>query len=120
MFEILLGVLIPIVIVIAIIVRVVIRGGQMREQCDHGVETVGRIVEKRMVPRRKHAAPQYKLGYCYTDQAGVTHTHTSVVTSTTHAQFEVGSPIAVVYSAQRPDVSAPKTLVDECRRALGK
>ncbi|MBL8829047.1 MAG: DUF3592 domain-containing protein [Planctomycetaceae bacterium] len=120
MIEILIGLMIPVVIVAVIVVNVVRRSWQMRELCEQGIETSGQVIEKRKLPRRRVSPRRYKLVYCYTDQAGVTHTHTSVVSDTLYAGLEIGSPIAVVYSTKRPDVSTPKYLVDECRGALGK
>jgi hypothetical protein len=96
------------------------RGLQMREICEHGVETTGIIVSKRSVTGSKSSSRRWKLAYRYQDSAGASHEHTSVVTIEQYNLHEQGGPITVVYSSKNPSVSAPKYLVDECRKALGK
>ncbi|MDZ4404138.1 DUF3592 domain-containing protein [Prosthecobacter sp.] len=120
MIEVLIGLLVPVLIVGAMIFIFVRRGLQMRELCEHGVETTGQIVEKRVVKAGKSTSKQWKIVYRYTDSAGATHSHTSVVSIEAYQNHEEGGPIQVVYSAKRPVISAPKYLVDQARKALGK
>ena len=96
------------------------RGLQMRELCEHGVETAGVIFSKRSVAAGKSTARRWKLVYRYQDSSGASHEHTSIVTIEGYQNHEQGGPIQVVYSAKNPAVSAPKFLVDQCRAALAK
>lgn len=116
----LLGLLVPVLIVGGIIFMAVRRGLQMRELCEHGVETTGRIYSKRSVTGGHRQSRAQKLAYEYTDNAGTIHRHTSVVPLAIYQDHEQGGTIRVVYSARKASVSAPKYLVDECMKALGK
>lgn len=116
----LLGLLIPVLIVGGIIYLAARRGLQMRELCDHGIEATGQIFSKRSVKSGKSTSRRWKLAYRYTDSSGATHEHTSVVSIEQYQKHDEGGPIEIVYSSKRPAVSAPKYLVDECMKALGK
>lgn len=120
MIEILIGLLVPVLIVGAMIFIFVRRGLQMRELCEQGVETSGEVVEMRVVKAGKSSTKQRKIVYRYTDSAGATHSHTSVVSIEAYQNHEEGGQIQVVYSSKNPAISAPKYLVDQARKALGK
>jgi hypothetical protein len=115
-----IGLLVPVLLVGAMIVLVVKRGLQFRELCEHGVETTAQVVGKRSVKAGSSTSRRQKLVYRYTDSAGMTHEHTSVVTWDVYNRYDEGSEIEVVYSAKNPAVSAPKYLVDQARGALRK
>ena len=117
---ILLGLFVPVIIAGGIIYLAVRRGLQMRELCDHGLETVGRISGKRSLSDSGATTRQKKLVYQYVDKAGTTHDHTSVVSREVYEKFNEGDHIEVVYSSIHPEISAPKYLIDQCRKALGK
>ncbi len=116
----LVGLIVPALIVGGIVFLAVRRGLQMRELCDHGIETVGRISGKRSLSNTGATNRQKKLVYSYTDRKGATHSHTSVVTPEVYEKFDKGDQIEVVYSSIRPEISAPKYLIDQCRKALGR
>ena len=117
----LLGLLVPVLIVGGIIFMAVRRGLQMRELCDLGVATTAQIFSKRTVRGGSGSSVrQWKLAYRYTDSFGVAHEHTSIVPIEQYDRHDEGGPIEVVYSSKRPAVSAPKYLVDECLKTLGK
>ena len=120
MTGILIGILAPIVLVGIMIACFVRRGLQMRELCEHGVETTGLVTSKRSITHNKSSSRQWKLAYRYTDGAGATHENTSSVSIEAYQSHEQDSPIALVYSSKNPAVSAPKYLVDQARSALGK
>jgi hypothetical protein len=120
MIEILIGLLVPVLIVGAMVILFVKRGLQFRELCEHGVETTGQIISKRSVKPGPSASRRQKLAYRYTDSAGATHEHTSVVTWEVYEGHDEGGPIQVVYSTKNPAISAPKYLVDEARQAMRK
>lgn len=119
MIEVLVTLLILVGIFGAIVFLAVKRGLQMRELCDHGVETTGVVAEKRSV-KAGSAPKRQKLVYRYTDSTGTSHEHTSIVTNEVFDQHDSGGPIQVVYSSHKPDVSAPLYLVEQCRAALKK
>ncbi len=120
MIELLIGLLVPVLIVGAMIVLSVKRGLQFRELCEHGVETTGQIISKRSVKPGPSSSRRQKLAYRYTDGAGATHEHTSVVTQELYERHDECGPIQVVYSSKRPEISSPKFLVDQARSGLRK
>lgn len=120
MIEIFIGLLVPVLIMGAIIVLFVKRGLEMRGLCEHGVETTAQVISKRSVKAGASTSRRQKLAYRYTDGAGATHEHTSVVTWEVYNRHDEGGAIEVVYSSKNPAVSAPKYLVDQARSALGK
>ena len=120
MTELLFGLLVPVIVFGGMIFMAVRRGLQMRELCDHGIETPGRIFSKRSVSGGHNNDRTEKLAYEYTDNAGTIHRHTSVVPLAIYQAHQQGGTIPVVYSARKPSISAPKYLVDQCLQALGK
>lgn len=118
--EILVGFLAVVIIFSGMVFLFVRRGLQMRELCDHGVETVGTITDKRAVRPDKSRSRQKKLVYRYQDSQGNHHEHTSVVSWEVYGAHEVGGTIPVIYSSKNPAVSAPKYLVELSQRALGR
>ncbi len=116
----LLGLLVPVLIVGGIIFMAVRRGLQMRELCDHGIAVTGQIFSKRSISGAKSSSRRWKLAYRYTDSSGATHEHTSVVSIEQYQKHDEGGPIEIVFSSKNPAFSAPKYLVDECMKALGK
>lgn len=120
MTTLIIGLLTPVLIVGAIIFLVVRRGLQIKELCEHGVETTGVVHGKRTVMPSNTGARQKKLEYRYTDSAGATHHHTSVVSIDVYDRYDEGSPIEIVYSSKRPEISSPRYLVDQARQAMAK
>lgn len=120
MTGILIGILAPIILVGIMIAFFVRRGLQMRELCEHGIETMGQVTSKRSITHNKSTSRQWKLAYRYQDSAGTTHENTSSVSIEAYQNHEQDGPIAVVYSSKNPAVSAPKYLVDQARSALGR
>jgi len=120
MIEIFIGLLAPVIIFGLMISMYVRRGLQMRELCEHGKEATGKIFSKRSITGNKSRTRRWKLGYSYTDSAGVAHEHTSLVMIDFYQQHEEGGPISIIYSTKNPAVSSPKYLVDEARKVLPK
>lgn len=104
----------------AMIFVAVQRGLEMKELVEQGVETQGTIISKRSVTAPRTSTRQQKLAYRYTDKQGGSHEHTSIVTYDAYDQYELGQPIAVIYSAKRPGVSAAKFMVDLARETMQK
>ena len=78
------------------------------------------IIDKRVVKPSPGRARQHKIAYRYTDNTGASHEHTSVVSGDVEGHVEVGQAFPIVYSAKRPQISAPKHLVEQSRAALAK
>ena len=112
-------VLLPIVIVVLLIRAVIRRGFEFKQLREDGVETTGRVVAKIRTPGGLHLPATRKVTYEYHDDTGRAHSHTSDVTDDMWHAYEEGGPIAVVYSASRPAVSALKHFVDQTRQARG-
>lgn len=70
-------------------------------------------------PGSLHSPSTRSVRYEYHDDMGRAHSHTSAVIDDVWDAHEEGGPIAVVYSASRPAVSAPKYLVERARQARG-
>jgi hypothetical protein len=101
-----------------IVYQIVSRGLQMRELCDHGIETSGTVTSKRRTRVRQGRTE--KLAYQYTDRVGQSHRHTSVVSMSVYQGHAEGQAIQVVYSSKRPQISAPLYLVELSRKALNR
>ena len=78
------------------------------------------IESKRSVTAGKSRTRQQKLVYRYTDQTGATHSNTSVVTFDIYSRYDEGQPFPITYSSKRPQISAPRHLVDQARQAVAK
>ena len=111
--------LVPILVVafVAYFIYVVVRRGfELKQLLTDGVETSGTVVSKRR-HRSSRAGTTHQLIYQYHDPLGRAHKHASLVTSDVYDAHEEGRPIEVICSASRPEVSAPKYLVEHARPA---
>ncbi len=120
MASLLFGIFGFIVVVGGIIGFFVWRGLQFKELVECGVATDAVIIDKRVVKPSPGRARQHKIAYRYTDNTGASHEHTSVVSGDVEGHVEVGQAFPIVYSAKRPQISAPKFLVDQAATALKK
>ncbi len=120
MIEIIIALLVSVLLMAGIVLLLVKRGLEMKGLCENGVEVTGRVVAKRSVRNSTSSSRRQKLVYRYTDSTGKTHEHASAVPEEVYREYDEGGEIPVVYSAQKPSVSAPKYLVDQTRTALGK
>jgi len=96
--------------------RVIRRGAELQRLVRDGVEVVGVVVNK--VKFNTSGPRQYLLRYQYRDQTGREHSNRSHVPSSVWEGYVEGGPIAVVYSASKPQISAPQYVVEQCRTAL--
>ncbi len=96
------------------------RAGDFRRLVQDGVETTGVVEEKLAFGGGAGTRKAKHLRYAYKDASGREHRFRSQVTEGRFDEFEVGDPIAIVYSRARPQVSAPKWLIDEAKAALAK
>ncbi len=123
MISTLVSLLMPVVLVVGLIILVVRRGLQMRQLLLDGVETTGQVVAKlqyRHIRRKGAQRPTLKIRYAYRDAAGGEHEYRSLVTDSFWNEHAEGGPIAIVYSNSRPQISAPRHLVEQSREALAK
>lgn len=116
MLQILL-VLIPVFVVVmavafALTLRVAVNWRKEAiELQQYGVETRGRVTEKRQTRRR--GVTSTWIRYEYVDQFGKAHrSRRNLVTPEAWDAHEEGGPIAIVYSQRQPRMSAPKYLLD--------
>ena len=84
-------------------------GREMLELQEHGIEATG-VVLKKVTSRARGGHSRY-IRYEYVDRVGARHGRKVLVTDEAWDTLEEGSPIAVVYSERRPDVSAPQYLL---------
>lgn len=120
MADIILGLLAPLAIIAAIAAFLIRRGLQMHRLCAKGVAVTGQVIGKRSVRGGATISRRQKLVYRYRDAAGASHEHTSVVPWEVYERYDDGDAIEVVYLPASPAVSAPRYLVDQSRKALGK
>jgi len=109
----------PVLIVafVAYFIYVVVRRGfEIRQLLTDGVDTSGTVVTKRR-HRSSKSGTTHQLIYEYHDPLGRAHKHASLVTREVFDGYEEGRPIDVMCSASRPEVSAPKSLVEQARPA---
>ena len=109
--------LLPVVIVVLMVLRLIERGFEFKQLLADGVETTGRVVAKITTRSSRHSSFTRTLRYEYHDDMGREHAHTAAVIDAAWDEHEEGGPIAVIYSASRPAVSAPKYLVERARQA---
>jgi hypothetical protein len=91
-------------------------GRELLELQQHGVETTGVVIDK--VRYRQRGAESRYLRYEYVDPFGRAHRRKVLVTAEAWDTHERGGAIAVIYSARRPRVSAPKYLIDVAARSF--
>jgi hypothetical protein len=121
MTSLLLGLGLPLLLIGYGIYAVVRRGFQMRQLALDGVDTQGTVTAKlEYAGASGSRRSTRRIAYEYSDAAGATHRHVSMVTSTFWTEHAEGGPIDIVYSRSQPHVSAPKHLVTASREALAK
>ena len=83
-------------------------GAEGLELQQYGVETIGRVTE-----RRRHNRRGSHIRYEYVDQFGARHrSRRNLVTPEAWDAHDEGGPVAIVYSQRNPRVSLPKYLLD--------
>ena len=115
-FTILLLGMLAFVLVMGIAMAVTLRTAigwskELGELTQYGVETTGRVIEKRQTRSRGNTSTW--LRYEYEDQFGKTHrSRRNIVTPAAWEAHSEGGPIAIIYSQRHPGVSGPKYLID--------
>lgn len=120
MISVLTGLLAVVAIVVGLVVLVVRRGLQLKQLVADGVNATGTVTQKIEHPTaRGTRRNDRRIAYEYRDAAGRTHRHISLVSSEFWLAHTEGGPIDIVYSRSRPEISAPRFLVEQGRAALG-
>jgi hypothetical protein len=118
----LIGLLIVVVlmaIALALTFRVAVNWStELIELQQYGVESTGRVTERRQTRRR--GATSTWIRYEYVDQFGKRHrSRRNLVTPEAWSTHIEGGPISIVYSQRRPKVSSPKYLLNLKDRVAG-
>ena len=100
-----------------LVYRIVKRGNELKQIVADGIETTGTVTK---AMRFGASRPKLYLRYEYRDGGGALHTQKSNVNRDYFDAHPEGSPIAIVYSASRPDLAAPLELIEKAREALRK
>ncbi len=111
-----LNILIPIVIIGLIVGFIVRRGFQMKALAHEGVAIEGKVIKKFRQPGSGTTAPY--LRYEYTTPTGERYENKIAVSEEVWQSHEEGDPIELVYTPNRPSVSAAKYMVNLSRQAL--
>ena len=101
----------------AIALKVAVKWGrEATELKQYGVETSGRILERRQ--ERRRGTTSTWIRYEYVDQFGKTHrSRRNLTTPDAWDAHAEGGPIQVIYSQRDPRISAPKYLLDLTERS---
>lgn len=97
---------------------VVSRGLEMKRLVEDGIDIDGIVVRQFSHHTRGSQSSSHFLRYRYRDARGGEYTHKSNVTRDFWVAHPEGSAIAITYSKSRPQVSAPRYLVEQARTAL--
>ena len=91
-------------------------GKELIELQQYGRDATGRVVERRETRSRGNTSTWIR--YEYVDHFGTTRrSRRNLVTPEAWDAHTEGGPIAIVYSQRRPQISAPKYLLDLNRRS---
>lgn len=100
---------------------VITRGRQIKQLLKDGIDIDGRVVRQfKRNPKKASLSTDYFLAYSYRDANGAEHEYKSNVDRDYWEAHPEGSAIAIAYSRSRPEISAPRFLVDHARSALAK
>jgi hypothetical protein len=108
--------------IIALVVWLVItRGLQLKQLVEDGIDGSGTIVRQfKHNPKSGSQSTNYFLRYRYRDRNGIEHEYKSNVNRDYWAAHPEGSTIEITYSKSKPQVSAPRFLVEQAREAMAK
>ncbi len=108
-------------IISVVIWLVVTRGLQMKQLLEDGIDIDGKVVRQfRHNPKTGSLSTDHFLRYSYRDGAGREHEYKSNVNRDFWAAHPEGSTIAITHSKSKPEISAPRFLVDAAREAMAK
>lgn len=113
--------LIVIAIIALVIWLAVTRGLQLKQLLEDGMDTDGKVIRQfKRNPKKASLSTDFFLRYSYRDRNGIEHEYKSNVNRDFWAAHPEGSAIAITYSKSRPEISAPRFLVDAAREAMAK
>lgn len=107
------------VVVIALIAGLMIRRGfQIQLLLKDGTHIDGRVVRQWRSTWRGPAKIRYYLRYRYVDHLGNEHSRKMMAGYDYWTAHPPGSGIGICYSASKPDVSAPREVVELARKSM--
>lgn len=108
--------------IIAIAIWLVLtRGLQLKQLLEDGVDGEGTVIRQfKHNPQSGSQSTNFFLRYRYRDDSGVEHQYKSNVSREFWAEHPEGSNIAIVYSRSKPQISAPRFLVEQARGAFAE
>lgn len=106
--------------IIAIVIWLVVtRGLQLKQLVEDGVDRDGVVIRQfKLNPKSGSQSTNFFLRYRYRDHKGTEHEYKSNVSRDYWVAHPEGSAIAIVHSRSKPQISAPKYLVEQAREAL--
>jgi len=105
--------------IIALAIWLVIsRGLDMKRLAEDGIDVDGVVLRQFKHNTKGSQSTSHFLRYLYCDSTGQAHEHKSNVTYDFWIAHPEGHTIAITYSQSRPQVSAPRYLVEQARAAL--
>jgi len=93
---------------------------QIYQLAQDGIETNGRVVRQYKQWLKMPRSSGYYLDYTYIDRTGIPHEGKSMVQHELWKAHPDGSPIAVTYSKNKPEISLPRVLVEQARAMVAK
>ena len=100
---------------------VVTRGLQLKQLVEDGIDADGKVLRQfKRNPKKASLSTDFFLRYSYRDRNGIEHEYKSNVNRDFWAAHPEGSAIAITYSKSKPQISAPRFLVEQAREALAK
>jgi hypothetical protein len=113
--------LILVAITILVVWLVITRGLQMKQLVEDGIDTDGKVIRQfKRNPKKANLSTDFFLRYSYRDRNGIEHEYKSNVNRDYWVAHPEGSAIAITYSKSKPQISAPRFLVDAAREAMAK
>lgn len=108
--------------IIALVIWLVItRGLQLKQLLEDGIDTEGKVLRQfKHNPKTGSLSTDHFLRYSCRDRNGIEHEYKSRVNRDFWAAHPEGSAIAITYSKSKPEISAPRFLVDAARETMAK
>lgn len=113
--------LIVVAIIALVIWLVITRGLQLKQLLEDGIDTDGKVIRQfKRNPKKASLSTDFFLRYSYRDRNGIEHEYKSNVNRDFWVAHPEGSAIAITYSKSKPEISAPRFLLDAAREAMAK
>jgi len=113
------GLIILVLFLVALGYRIYSRGKQILELAKSGVDVAGQVSKKIRDSGGGGVGRSY-LRYSFRAMDGQTYSNKIAISDSEDDQYHEGDSIQLVYLANKPNISAMKTMVEQCREALEK